>query len=364
MIVGTTKEIKVGENRVGLTPKGAEALVNAGHEVLVETNAGKNSGFSDEDYKNSGASIVSADGVWKKSEIIVKVKEPIKSEYNFLRNDLILFTYLHLAADKELTNEMLKSEITGIAYETVELDNGDLPLLKPMSEVAGMLAVQKGAQYLERPHGKGKLIPAPEGLKPATVTIIGSGSVGIAACKVAAGMGANVVVIGRNEKQLDNIKNIFGVETMISTPENIAKAVAVSDLVIGGVAITGAKAPKLVTREMIKRMDPGSVVVDVSIDQGGCFETSRPTTHENPIYIEEGVIHYCVTNMPALVPYTSTIALTTATLPYVLKLANGLYSAIKDKPLARGVNTFNGKLTNIGVAEAFGMQYVPLEKLI
>jgi len=364
MLIGTVKEIKIGENRVGLIPQGVVALVGAGHEVLVETNAGANSGFSDEYYKKSGASITSPEETWEKSGMIVKVKEPIKSEYKYLRKDLMLFTYLHPAGDRDLTQELVRSGTTGIAYETVELENGELPLLTPMSEIAGILAVQKGAQYLERPHGKGKLIPSPEGVKPSKVTILGSGVVSTAACKIARIMGADVIVIGRNEKQLRYIRETFKAKTLVSKPENIAKSIAESDLVIDGISVTGGKTPKLVTREMIKQMHPGSVVVVVSIDQGGALETARPTSHDDPIYVEEGVIHYCVPNMPALVPKTSTIALTTATLPYVLKLAKGFQSAIKDLALAKGINTYKGKLTNQGVAEAFSMQYTQLEELI
>lgn len=360
------KELKIWENRVGLTPEGVKALVKSGHKVLVESDAGENSGFSNEDYKKAGAIITNAKEVWDKSEMIVKVKEPIEKEYNYLKKSQVLFTYLHLAADKKLTENLLKKKVTGIAYETVELGNGDLPLLAPMSEVAGKLATQVGAHYLERTYGGfGKLLSSVANVPPAKVTIIGTGIVGLSACKIAHGMGAYVTMIGRNPVQLKNIQDTYHgeVKTLMSNPENIAKAVSESDLLIGAVYITGEHAPKLVTKEMIKKMKKGSVIVDVAIDQGGCVETSRPTTHKNPVYLEEGVIHYCVTNMPAAVPHTSTIALTNATLPYVLKIANlGFAKAIKsDESLAKGVNTFNGKLTYEGVAKALNLKYEKLK---
>ncbi len=366
MIVGTVKEIKIGENRVGLTPEGVKTLVDSGHKVLVESCAGKNSGFSDEDYEKVGATIATDQEVWDNSEMIVKVKEPLEKEYVFLKRGQIVFTYLHLAADKILTEALLKKKVTGIAYETVELEDGSLPLLTPMSEVAGKLSVQVGSHYLERTYGGyGKLLSSVSEVPPAKVTIIGTGIVGLAACKIAHAMGADVTMIGRNSNQLKNIQDIYHgeVKTSESKPDNIAKAVSESDLLIGGVAITGESAPKLVTREMVKRMKKGAVIVDVAIDQGGCIETSRPTTHENPVYVEEGVIHYCVTNMPAAVPHTSTLALTSATLPYALEIANkGLMKAVKeDKSLAKGVNTFDGKLTHEGVAKAFNMKYEKLE---
>ena len=367
MIIGAVKEIKTGENRVGLTPAGVSTLVSSGHEVLVETNAGKNSGFADSDYEREGAAIASAEDVWKRSGMIIKVKEPLKDEYRFLREGLILFTYLHLAAEKELTEELLKKKVTGIAYETVELDNGDLPLLTPMSEVAGRMAVQIGAHYLERTYnGSGRLLAGVPGVKPSNVVVLGSGVAGINAAKIAFGLGSNVIVIGRNLPQLRYIDDLFhgNVRTLMSNPLNIANSVKDCDLLIGTVAVTGYKAPKLITREMVRTMKPGSVVVDISIDQGGSAETSSPTTHTNPVYVEENVIHYCVTNMPGAVPHTSTLALTNATLPYALKIAAGLESALKDSALAKGVNTYKGKSTNKGVAEAFGMGYVPLETLL
>lgn len=368
MIIGTVKELKTGENRVGLTPQGVNALINAGHKVIVEKDAGANSGFSNSDYEEQGA-VISPDAaeVWNNCDMVVKVKEPLKQEYAHLRNGLILFTYLHLAAEKELTEELLRKKVTAIAYETVELENGDLPLLTPMSEVAGRMAVQIGAHYLERTHGgSGRLLAGVPGVKPSNVVILGSGIAGINAAKMAFGLGADVTVIGRNLQQLRYIDDVFhgGVRTLMSNPLNIANALRDCDLLIGTVAITGYKAPKLVSREMVKTMKPGSVIVDVSIDQGGSTETARPTTHSNPVYVEEGVIHYCVTNMPGAVPHTSTLALTNATLPYALKLANGFENAVKDRTLAKGVNTYKGKLTNKGVAEAFGLEYVDLETLL
>ena len=367
MIIGTVREIKTGENRVGLTPAGAGLLVKNGNAVLVEANAGRNSGFGDEEYAKQGAKIVAtAAEVWKTTEMVVKVKEPLQPEFEHLRKDLILFTYLHLAAEEMVTKVLLDKHVTGVAYETVELDDGSLPLLTPMSEVAGRMAVQVGMHYLERTHGGfGKLLAGVPGVMPATVTVIGSGIVGVNAAKMAHGLGARTIIIGRNLNELRRIDDVFHgqVITLASNPHNIESAVAQSDLVIGSVAITGAAAPKLVSREMIRKMKPGSVVVDVSIDQGGSFETSRPTSHKDPVYVEEGVIHYCVTNMPGAVPNTSTHALTNATLPYALKIANlGLAAAAKKDPaLAKGINTYKGKLTNEAVAEALKMNYDELQ---
>ncbi|MBI2145277.1 alanine dehydrogenase [Candidatus Woesearchaeota archaeon] len=366
MIIGTVKETKTGENRVGLTPAGAGVLTRERHEVLVETTAGKNSGFSDEEYSEQGAQIIqSAAEVWKKAEMIIKVKEPLEKEFEHLRKGLILFTYLHLAAAEKVTKALLEKEVTGIAYETIELEDGSLPLLTPMSEVAGRMAVQVGMHYLERTYGgSGKLLAGVPGVMPATVVIIGSGVVGINAAKMAHGVGARTIIIGRNLNELRKIDDIFNgeVTTLASNPHNIGIAVEQSDVVIGSVAITGAAAPKLVTRAMIRKMKPGSVAVDVSIDQGGSFETSRPTSHADPIYVEENVVHYCVTNMPGAVPNTSTHSLTNATLPYAIKIAKkGIVEAAKqDGALAKGINTFNGKLTNQAVAEALRMQHEPL----
>ncbi|MCG2829705.1 MAG: alanine dehydrogenase, partial [Desulfobacteraceae bacterium] len=331
MIIGTSKEIKDNEYRVGITPGGVRQLVQAGHQVLVETGAGKGSGFLDEEYETSGAKIVSTSAEAWSAQIVVKVKEPQPVEYDFMRPDLTLFTFLHLAADEQLAREMMARGVTGIAYETVELPNGQLPLLTPMSEVAGRMAIQIGAHYLEKENGgRGKLLGGVPGVRPADVAIIGAGVVGTNAAQVALGMGAHVMVI---DIDLDRLRYLNDVRagrliTLSSNPLNIAETVRRADLLIGGVLIKGAKAPKLVTREMISTMNLGSVVVDVSVDQGGCIETTKPTTHSNPTYLVDDIIHYCVSNIPGAVPRTSTYALSNATLPYVLKLANmGLEAA-------------------------------------
>lgn len=367
MFIGTVKELKIGENRVGLTPSGVNSLVKTGHTVLIESDAGRNSGFSDEEYEKEGAQIVqTAEEVFQKSQLIVKVKEPQESEYELLSSGQVLFTYLHLAAEKKLTEILLERKVTAIAYETIELEDGSLPLLTPMSAIAGRMAIQVGAHYLEKTHGGlGKLLGGVPGVLPAKVTVLGAGVVGMNAMKMALGLGAQVTVIEQNLRQLNYIDDIFSgrVFTLTSTPYHIEKAVAESDLLIGAVAITGAATPKLVSREMVKKMKPKTVIIDVSIDQGGCVETARPTSFKEPICVEEDVIHYCVPNMPGAVPHTSTVALTNATLPYVLKLANyGLANALKsDAALAKGVNTYEGKLTNREVAEALGMTYQPYE---
>lgn len=368
MIVGVPKEIKDNEYRVGLTPASVRQLVDAGHSVLVETGAGEGSGFSDDDYRAAGASIVaSAAEAWG-AEMVVKVKEPLPQEYDFLRPDLILFTYLHLAADERLTLAMRDSGVIGIAYETVELPDGRLPLLTPMSEVAGRMAVQVGAYYLEKMNGgRGKLLGGVPGVRPATVVIIGGGVVGTNAAKIALGMGANVVILDINVDRLRYLEEIFGgrLMTIASNTHNIAEAVKRADLLIGAVLVKGAKAPKLVTREMVSTMKPGSVIVDVAVDQGGCIETTRPTTHSNPTFFVDGVLHYCVANMPGAVPRTSTYALNNATLPYTLKLAtHGLDAIRQDPALAKGVNVFKGHITYPAVAEAFGLPYTPLETLL
>ncbi|GAP63502.1 alanine dehydrogenase [Ardenticatena maritima] len=368
MIVGVPKEIKDNEYRVGLTPASVRQLVDAGHSVLVETGAGEGSGFSDDDYRAAGASIVaSAAEAWG-AEMVVKVKEPLPQEYDFLRPDLILFTYLHLAADERLTLAMRDSGVIGIAYETVELPDGRLPLLTPMSEVAGRMAVQVGAYYLEKMNGgRGKLLGGVPGVRPATVVIIGGGVVGTNAAKIALGMGANVVILDINVDRLRYLEEIFGgrLTTIASNTHNIAEAVKRADLLIGAVLVKGAKAPKLVTREMVSTMKPGSVIVDVAVDQGGCIETTRPTTHSNPTFFVDGVLHYCVANMPGAVPRTSTYALNNATLPYTLKLAaHGLDAIRQDPALAKGVNVFKGHITYPAVAEAFGLPYTPLETLL
>ena len=361
MIIGTPKEIKDNEYRVGITPGGARQLVEAGHQVLVEVGAGKGSGFSDKEYQTSGAKIVATSADAWSAQLVAKVKEPQPSEYGFLRPDLVLFAYLHLAAEERLTREMMARGLTGIAYETVELPNGNLPLLTPMSEVAGRMSIQIGAYYLEKTNGgRGKLLSGVPGVRPADVAIIGAGVVGTNAAQVALGMGAHVMIVDINLERLRYLNEVMSgrLTTLSSNPINIAEAVRRADLLVGAVLIKGGKAPKLVTRDMISAMNPGSVVVDVSVDQGGCIETSHPTTHSNPTFLVNGVIHYCVGNIPGAVPRTSTYALGNATLPYVVKLANlGVEAAIQADPsLAKGVNVHKGKVTYPAVAEAFGMK--------
>ncbi len=366
MIVGVPKEIKDNEYRVSMTPAGALQLSQHGHTVLVETGAGEGSYFSDQDFAAAGARIVSsAEEVWHQANMIVKVKEPLSAEYKYLRPDLLLFTYLHLAAAETLTQVMMKSGVTGIAYETVELPNGTLPLLTPMSEVAGRMAVQVGAHYLERQAGgRGKLLGGIPGVQPAKVVVVGGGVVGTHAAQIALGMGARVILMDINLDRLRTLSEILhgNFETLASTPYSVARAVGSADLVIGAVLVKGAKAPKLVTREMVSKMKPGSVIVDVAVDQGGCVETTHATTHSDPTYYVDGVLHYCVANMPGAVPRTSTNGLSNATLPYVIKLADrGFEEAVADdKPLALGVNIYQGKVTYQAVAEAFGLDYTPL----
>lgn len=367
MIIGTVKEIKVGENRVGITPYGANVLVNSHHTVLIEKDAGVNSGFSSEEYKKAGATIiVSPKEVYRKADMIVKVKEPQESEFAYYRHGIILFAYLHLAGEERVTKMLIEKKVTAIAYETVELPDGSLPLLAPMSEVAGRMAVQVGNWFLQKPNGgMGKLLAGVPGVTPGNVIIFGTGVVGTNAAKMAVGIGARVVIFGRNIPRLQYLDDIFAGKliTRVSNPIAIEEEVIMADLVISGVLVTGAKAPKLITRKMLSKMKKGAVMVDVSIDQGGSFETSRPTTHKNPIYEVDGIIHYCVTNMPGAVPYTSTLALTNATIKYVMDIANkGIKKAIKDPILARGVNTINGKCTYKAVADTFKLLYTPLEK--
>lgn len=371
MIVGLPREIKPYEHRVGLTPAGVDALVRSGHRVLVEKGAGEGSGFSDADYRQAGAQIVDGAGeVWAGAEMVVKVKEPLPAEYGYFRPGLVLFTYLHLAAEPELTRVLAEKRVTAIAYETVELPNGTLPLLTPMSEVAGRMAVQVGAAFLERPRGgKGVLLGGVAGVPPAHVVILGGGTVGTNALKRAIGMGARVTVIDKNLERLRYLDDVFHgqIETLASNHLNIAGAVQKADLVIGAVLIPGARAPRLVTAEMVRAMEPGSVIVDVAVDQGGCVETvDRPTTHKDPVYVKHGVVHYAVANMPGAVPRTSTLALTNATLPYVLALAGkGWVRAVKEDPaLAKGVNVVMGRITNLGVAEAHGLSYCRLEEVL
>ena len=371
MIIGIPKEVKDNEYRVSLTPGGTETLTQSSHTVLVQAGAGEGSGFPDEEYAEAGAEVVSdAAGTWNQAEMVMKVKEPLSQEFEFLREGLLLYTYLHLAAEPEVTKQLLERKVTAIAYETVQLPNGSLPLLTPMSEVAGRMAVQVAAHYLEKMNGgRGKLLGGVPGVRPADVVIIGGGTVGINAAMIALGMGAHVTIIDINAdrlRYLDEVLHGKNLTTLSSNPRNIADSVRHADVVIGGVLLPGAKAPHLVSREMIKTMNPGSVIVDVAIDQGGCIETARPTSHSDPVYVVDGVIHYCVTNMPGAVPRTSTYALSNATLPYALKLANlGFAEAVKsDSALAKGVNTYTGHVTCDGVAVAHGLERKSLDELI
>ena len=358
MIIGVPKEIKDSEARVGVTPAGVKALTEAGHKVLVETQAGALSGFPDEDYQDAGAEMVGEAGqVWGKSEMVVKVKEPIEREYVFFREGLVLFTYLHLAPLPALTDKLLETKIIGIAYETVRDCQGTLPLLTPMSEVAGRMSVQVGATYLEKEHGgRGILLGGVPGVPPAHVTILGGGVVGTNAAKIALGFGAKVTLVDVNLNRLRELDDIFNgrLYTLASNSYNVAHATKEADLVIGGVLIPGATAPRIVTRAMVADMKKGAVIVDVAIDQGGCAETALPTSHSNPSYVVDGVVHYCVTNMPGAVPHTSTLALTNSTFPYLLRIANlGAREALKqDAGLAEGLNTWMGTLTYRGVAES------------
>ncbi len=351
MIIGVPKEVKDHESRVGITPAGAKELTAAGHKVLVETHAGSLSAFTDDEYQAAGAEITgNAAEVWDHAEMIVKVKEPVQKEYLFFRPGLVLFTYLHLAPLPELTDHLLQKNVTGIAYETIRDRHNALPLLTPMSEVAGRMSVQVGAAYLEKERGgRGLLLGGVPGVPPASVCIIGGGIVGTNAAKIAIGMGAKVTLVDLNLNRLRELDDIFNgrIYTLASNSYNVSHAVREADLVIGGVLIPGAAAPKIVTRHMVSTMKKGAVIVDVAIDQGGCIETAHPTTHSDPAYEVDGVVHYCVTNMPAAVPNTSTLALTNATFPYVMRLAKlGPKAAIlEDAGLADGVNTFNGILT-------------------
>ncbi len=370
MIIGVPKEIKQNENRVGLLPVGVQELKKHGHTVLVEANAGVGSGFDDDSYKKVGAKIISsAKEIYKKADMIIKVKEPIKVEYNLIKKDQILFTYLHFAASEELTLALIKSKAVCIAYETVQKSDGSLPLLIPMSEVAGRMAPQEGAKYLERTSGgRGVLLAGVPGTIPAEVVIIGGGVVGTNAAKIAAGLGAHVTILDSNLQRLRYLDDIMpkNVSTRMSNQHNIQECVIAADLVIGAVLIPGAKAPKLVTRELLKKMKKGSVVIDVAVDQGGCIETCKPTTHENPTYVVEGVIHYCVANMPGAVPYTSTVALTNATLPYAVEIANnGWNKAAKNNPeISSGINMIDGNVTYKGVSDAWNLKFSPIENFL
>jgi alanine dehydrogenase len=370
MRIGIPKEIKNNENRVAITPAGVISFVKAGHEVFVEKNAGVGSGFSNEDFMAAGARIVDhAAEVWSSADMLMKVKEPLSSEYGYFREGLVLFTYLHLAAEPNLARALIEKGVISIAYETVEM-NHTLPLLTPMSEVAGRMSVQIGAQFLEKPNGgSGILLGGVPGVKRGKVTIIGGGVVGTNAAKIAVGLGADVTVIDLSPDRLRQLEDIFGseIQTLMSNPLNIAEAVAESDLVIGAVLIPGAKAPKLVTEEMVKAMKQGSVIVDVAVDQGGIFETvDRITTHAEPTYDKYGVVHYAVANMPGAVPRTSTLALTNVTLPYALQIANkGVRKAIQDnKSLLLGVNVAGGSITYEAVAKDLGYEYVLVEKAL
>jgi len=362
MIVGVPKEIKTEENRVAITPVGVSALVGHGHTVLVEKGAGLGSRIPDEDYRAAGAKIASsAAKVWRESEMVLKVKEPLPQEYGYLRPDLILFTYLHLAAERKLTLQLMKSRCRAIAYETIELPDGSLPLLRPMSEVAGRLAIQVGAHCLEAGQGGyGILLSGVSGVSPAKVVIIGAGVSGANACRVAVGMGAQVIVLDIDPRKLAYLEDVYRgrLVTLMSNRANIEQSTSEADLLIGAVLIPGSKAPKLVTKDMVKNMKEGSVIVDISVDQGGCIETTRPTTHDEPTFIRYGIVHYCVANMPGIVPRTSTFALTNATMSYVLEIADkGFERAVsEDTALAKGVNVIDGRVACRGVAEAWGLE--------
>ncbi|MEP7197311.1 MAG: alanine dehydrogenase [Saprospiraceae bacterium] len=370
MIIGVPKEIKPSENRVALTPGGALELVKRGHKVHVQSTAGTGSGFEDKDYISAGAQILnSIEEVYAIAEMIIKVKEPIASEYSLIKPNQLLFTYFHFASYEPLTDAMIKSDAVCLAYETVELPDRSLPLLIPMSEVAGRMAIQEGAKYLEKPQkGKGILLGGVPGVPPAKVLILGGGIVGTQAAKMAAGLGAQVSLLDISLNRLRYLADVMpaNVTTMFSNEYNIRELVQSHDLIVGAVLIPGAKAPNLVTRDMLVTMHPGTVLVDVAIDQGGCIETSKPTTHEDPIYIIDKVVHYCVANMPGAVPYTSTVALTNATLPYAIQLADkGWRKACKDNhSLLLGLNVVNGKVVYEGVANAFNLTYTKVEEVL
>ncbi len=369
MLIGVPKEIKTREYRVGMTPAGVRSLVANGHKVVVEKTAGDGSGIPDEQYVRAGATMVStAADAWA-ADMVVKVKEPLSAEYPFFRKDLILYTYLHLAAETELTKELAKKGVAGVAYETIQLDDGSLPLLRPMSEVAGRMAVQVGASCLEKEHGgKGVLLGGVPGTRRGRVVILGGGVVGRNAATIAIGMGAQVTVLDVRAETMAYLEDVFGgaIETLYSNAENIEQTVRRADLVVGAVLVPGAKAPHLVTEEHLKQMEKGSVVVDVAVDQGGCISTCRPTTHDHPTYEVHGVVHYCVANMPGAVSHTSTWALTNTTIAYAIQIANkGIVGAAKgDRALLLGLNTYGGAVTYRGVADATGTEYVPIEKAI
>lgn len=370
MIIGVPKEIKNNENRVALTPAGTQELVKRGHTVYIQTKADEGSGFSDDEYNNAGAKILStAQEVFSVAEMIMKVKEPIEQEYDLIRKDQLVFTYFHFASYEPLAHAMIKSGAVCLAYETVEKNDGSLPLLVPMSEVAGRMAIQEGAKYLEKPlKGRGILLGGVPGVMPAKVLILGGGVVGTNAAKIAAGMGADVTITDVNIPRLRYLDDVMpkNVHTMVSNDYVIRDLVKTHDLIVGAVLIPGAKAPKLITRDMLKSMRPGTVLVDVAVDQGGCIETCKPTTHENPTYIIDDVVHYCVANMPGAVPYTSTLALTNATLPYAIKLAgNGWKKAAQESTdLRKGLNVIGGKVVYKAVADAFNLPYTDLSSIL
>ena len=370
MIIGVPKEIKSNENRVALTPAGALELSKRGHKVYVQSTAGVGSGFSDIDYTSAGAIILSTiEEIYAIAEMIIKVKEPIASEYKLIKPNQLLFTYFHFASYEPLTNAMIESGAVCLAYETVELPDRSLPLLIPMSEVAGRMAIQEGAKYLEKPQqGKGILLGGVPGVPPAKVRVLGGGIVGTQAAKMAAGLGSAVTLLDVSLPRLRYLADVMppNVTTMYSNELTIRTLVKTHDLIIGAVLIPGAKAPSLVTRDMLSTMQPGTVLVDVAIDQGGCMETSKPTTHDDPIYLVDGVVHYCVANMPGAVPYTSTVALTNATLPYAIQLADKGWkqACAENRPLKLGLNVVNGKVVYEGVAKAFNLQYFPIDEII
>jgi len=369
MKIGVAKEIKTDEYRVALTPAGALELIRRGHDVSVETGAGLGSALPDGAYERVGARIASVDEVWNDSELLLKVKEPVEAEYPRLRDGLVLFTYLHIAADEPLTRALVESGVAAVAYETVETDDRRLPLLAPMSEIAGRLAAQAGAYFLEKPlGGRGLLLGGVPGVAPGRVLVIGGGIVGYNAAVIAIGLGANVTILERSIDRMRHLDEVLSgrVSLVMSSSLQIAESITEADVVIGAVLIPGARAPKLITRQMLRDMKDGAVFCDVAIDQGGCAETSRPTTHSDPVYTVEGVIHYCVANMPGAVPITSTKGLTNATLPYVEAIADhGLREAVaRDRALARGVNVIDAKVTYEAVAEAHGLEYTPLENVL
>ena len=370
MIVGILKEIKAEENRVCMTPAGGEVMKQNGHDVLVETNAGVGSGFDDDAYRAAGAEIVDTpQEIFERAGMVMHVKEPLPAEYDLIRKDQIVFTYLHLAAAEELTHALIKSRSINIAYETIQKPDGSLPLLTPMSEVAGRMAIQQGAKYLEMAQGgHGILLGGVPGVDPGTVVIIGGGIVGINAAKMACGLGAKVYILDMNLERLRYLSDVMPSNCflLMSKPTTVRRLVKEADVVVGAVLIPGAKAPRLVTRKMLKTMKKGAVLVDVAIDQGGCFETSKATTHGEPIYTVDGVVHYCVANMPGAVPKTSTLALTNATLPYAVEIANkGWQQAMQENPeIKAGANVIKGKVTYQGVSDAFGLTYTPIDTLL